>query len=230
MKMFFKYLIAAFSLFLCCEVSVTSQVASQPKEYMGREIAQTMHYTGAEWLIRASREREEATGEVMKQLNLKPGMVVGDIGSGNGYYTLKMAKAVGEDGKVYAVDIQQEMLDLLKERSQQDGKANIEVILGEEKTVNLPVKKLDMALLVDVYHEFSYPAEMLKSIHESLKKDGVIALLEYREEDPEVPIKPLHKMSKKQILKEYQANGFTLSNEFDGLPWQHLMFFKKAAQ
>lgn len=200
---------------------------SQTNIYMGREIAQTMHFSGAEWLIRASRQREEASGDVMKQLNLKPGMMVGDVGSGNGYYSIKIAKEIREEGKVYAVDIQQEMLDMLLERAKEKEVSNIETVLGEMKTTNLPKNTLDLIILVDVYHEFSHPAEMLGSMKDSLKDDGLIALLEYRLEDPEVPIKLLHKMSKKQILKEYEANGFELSHEYDGLPWQHMMFFKK---
>ncbi len=202
--------------------------SSANNEYMGRTIARTMHFTGAEWLIRASRAREEASGEVMKQLNLKPGMVVGDVGSGNGYYTLKIAKVVGEEGKVYAVDIQQEMLDMLQERAREEERNNIVLTRGELQKTNLPKNTLDLVLLVDVYHEFSHPAEMLADIKASLKQDGRIALLEYRAEDPDVPIKPLHKMSKKQILKEYTANGFELVDEYDGLPWQHMMFFGKA--
>lgn len=214
-------------LVICSPISFTY---SQPKEYMGREIAQTMHFSGAEWLIRASRQREESTGEVIKQLSLKPGMMVGDVGCGNGFYTLKIAKEIGNSGKVYAVDIQQEMLDMLKERAKENDVNNIETILGEYRKTNLPAETLDLVILVDVYHEFSYPAEMLTSIKDSLKEDGLIALLEYRLEDPEVPIKPLHKMSKIQILKEYKANGFVLSHEYDGLPWQHMMFFQKSSK
>ncbi|MGI6456382.1 MAG: class I SAM-dependent methyltransferase [bacterium] len=198
------------------------------REYMGREIAQTMHYSGAEWLLRESREREEATGEVMKQLKIKPGMVVCDLGSGNGYYTLKLARQVGEQGQVLAVDIQQEMLSMLQKRSKAENLQNIRTILGTETDPNLPPDTFDLVLLVDVYHEFSHPEDMLKSIRTSLKDNGRVALLEYRAEDASVPIKPLHKMSKEQILKEFTANGFTLAEEYDELPWQHMMFFQRA--
>ncbi|MBZ0257602.1 class I SAM-dependent methyltransferase [bacterium] len=199
-------------------------------EYMGRTIAQTMHYTGAEWLLRESREREEATGDVIAHLGVKPGMAVCDIGCGNGFYTLKLAKLAGETGGVYAVDIQKEMLALLKKRAASAEISNITPVLSTQTDPKLPEGALDLVLMVDVYHEFSHPHEMLQAIRKSLKPNGRIALLEYREEDPEVPIKPLHKMSKRQILKEYAANGFQLAGEYDGLPWQHLMFFQRAKE
>lgn len=193
--------------------------------YMGRRIAQTMGYAGAGWLIRQNREEEERPSEVLKQLGLKPGMVVCDMGCGNGFYSLQMAKAVAPEGKVLAVDIQPEMLHLLDLRAQAQEVENIEPILGGLIDPKLPSGTVDLLLMVDVYHEFSHPEQMLAGIRNSLKEDGLVALLEYREEDRTVPIKPLHKMSKKQILKEYQANGFKLEKQYDGLPWQHLMFF-----
>lgn len=196
--------------------------------YKGRTIAQTMHWLGAEWLLRQEREREEATTDLMRELKLKPGMVVCDMGSGNGYHSLKMAKAVGEEGKVYAVDIQPEMLRLLKARARAAGMSNIETIENKLHDPMLPEDTFDLILLVDVYHEFSHPEQMLKGMLKSLKKDGVVALVEFRLEDPEVPIKLLHKMSKEQILKEFPANGYKLVREYDELPWQHLMFFGRA--
>lgn len=195
--------------------------------YMGRQIAQTMSYHGAAWLVRDTREEEERPSEVLKQLGLKPGMVVCDLGCGNGFYSLSMAKMVAPDGKVLAVDIQQEMLHLLKLRADSEGVANIEPVLGTIVDPKLPDESVDLLLLVDVYHEFSHPQQMLSAIRKSLKPDGLIVLLEYREEDRTVPIKPLHKMSQKQILKEYGANGFTLAKQFEGLPWQHMMYFQK---
>ena len=148
-----------------------------------------------------------------------------DFGCGNGFYTLPMAKQVGPNGKVLAVDIQPEMIQMLKERAANAGIDNIEPILSTEKETKLPENQVDLLILVDVYHEFSFPSQMLAGIRKSLKDDGVVALLEFRAEDPTVPIRPLHKMSKKQIMKEYEANGFKLVREFDGLPWQHLMYF-----
>ena len=157
--------------------------------YKGREIAQTMHWLGAEWLLREEREREEATSVMMKQLRLKPGMVVCDMGSGNGYHSLKMAKIVGDEGKVFAVDIQPEMLRLLKARARAAGLENIKTIENKLHDPMLPEDTFDLILLVDVYHEFSHPEHMLKGMLKSLKKDGVVALVEFRLEDPNVPIK-----------------------------------------
>ncbi len=200
--------------------------STPPTTYMGREIAQTMHYSGAEWLLRPSRAKQESTEKLLEALQLKAGMVVCDMGCGNGYYTLPIAKRVGGEGRVLAVDIQQPMLDMLMKRVNEAGLENVTPIKGEPGNPNLPKGELDMVLMVDVYHEFANPEQMLNAIRESLKPDGVVALAEFRAEDPEVPIKPLHKMSKKQILKEYTANGFSLAREYDELPWQHLMFFE----
>ena len=138
-----------------------------------------------------------------------------------------MARDVGKDGKVYAVDIQREMLQKLRQRSSKYKLDNIEPVLGKVDDPNLPANKMDLVLMVDVYHEFSHPESMLWGIRRSLNSKGVVALLEYREEDPRVPIKPLHKMSKRQIMKEYSANGFKLVREYNKLPWQHLMFFAR---
>lgn len=198
--------------------------------YMGRTIAQTMSYHGASWLVRENREDEERPSEVVKQLELEPGMVVCDLGCGNGYYTLLMAPVLSPGGKVLAVDIQPEMLHLLELRAAEQGIDNVEPIQGTIVDPKLPPGEVDMVLLVDVYHEFSHPELMLAAIRESLSPQGVVALLEYRAEDRTVPIKPLHKMSKRQILKEYRANGFKLAREYDGLPWQHLMFFERDPQ
>jgi len=194
-------------------------------KYMGRRIADTMGYLGAPWLIRETRELEENPSVVLEQLGIKPGMSVCDLGCGNGFYTLLMAQKVGPTGKVYAVDIQPEMLQLLSRRAAEAKIEQIDMIHSTVRDAKLPEGKVDLLLLVDVYHEFSHPEEMLASIRKSLSPEGVIALVEFRGEDPRVPIKPLHKMTKKQILKEYQANGFRLVREFDGLPIQHLMFF-----
>ncbi|MBI1249186.1 methyltransferase domain-containing protein [bacterium] len=196
--------------------------------YMGREIAQTMHYTGAPWLIRESRQREEDCAMMLKNLGIEPGMTVCDMGCGNGFYSLQMAQMVGKEGKVLAVDIQREMLRLLHARADEQGIKNIEPILGKIDDPKLPKGEVDLILCVDVYHEFSHPEEMLTVMRDSLKPNGMVVLLEYRMEDPNVPIKTLHKMTKKQIAKEYEANGFELAKEFDGLPWQHMMFYKRA--
>jgi ubiquinone/menaquinone biosynthesis C-methylase UbiE len=196
------------------------------KFYKGREIADAMHYSGASWLVRESREREEECSTMLKALHVKPGQTVCDMGCGNGFYTLKLAKLVGDKGQVLAVDIQPEMLSLLNERAKEEKLANIKPILGTPVDPNLPEGKIDLILCVDVYHEFSNPEEMLTSMRKSLKAGGRIALVEFRAEDPKVPIKPLHKMTKAQILKEWPANGFKLVEQSDKLPWQHLMFFE----
>ncbi len=197
------------------------------RSYLGRVLAKPMSHLGAPWLIRPEREEEERASESFKQLKLAPGMAVCDLGCGNGYWTLPMARDVGEGGKVYAVDIQREMLQKLRQRSSKYKLNNIEPVLGKVDDPNLPANQMDLVLMVDVYHEFSHPESMLWGIRRSLKPEGVVALLEYREEDPNVPIKPLHKMSKRQIMKEYTANGFKLVREFNELPWQHLMFFAR---
>ena len=195
--------------------------------YMGREIAVTMHYLGAPWLMRDTRQREEDCEMLLKALDLKPGQVVCDMGCGNGFYTLQLAQLVGDKGRALAVDIQSEMLRLLEERAKEAGIANIELIQGTQVDPMLPEGGVDLILLVDVYHEFSHPQQMLTAMRKALKPNGRIALAEFRLEDPKVPIKLLHKMSKKQILKEYPANGFKLVDQFDKLPWQHLMFFQR---
>ena len=195
--------------------------------YMGREIATTMHYSGADWLMRESRQREEDCKRLLEELHVKPGQAICDMGCGNGFYTLKLGRLAGAKGKVYAVDIQQEMLDMLKPRVKTARLTNVVPLLSTETDPRLKENSIDLVLMVDVYHEFSQPEAMLKAIRKSLKPDGRIALAEFRAEDDNVPIKPEHKMSKKQILKEFTANGLKLSGQFDKLPWQHLMFFTR---
>ncbi len=220
------------SLILTAVLTVATAVGAQtiaippgPTHYMGREIAQTMHYTGAPWLVRESRQREEDCRLLLEALAIKPGQHVCDIGCGNGFYTLELARLVGPTGTVYAVDIQPEMLRMLAHRAAAEGLANIRPILGTAVDPRLPPGRLDLVLCVDVYHEFSHPAEMLARIRESLAADGRLVLAEFRGEDPAVPIKPLHKMTKQQVLKELEPAGFRLDRSFDRLPWQHLLFF-----
>jgi ubiquinone/menaquinone biosynthesis C-methylase UbiE len=197
------------------------------KEYMGREIAPYMTYQGADWLIREEREREEACSQLLKILKIEPGQTICDMGCGNGFYSLKLAELTGEKGKVLAVDIQPEMLTLLKERAKKAGVTNVEPVLGSVIDPHLPAESVDLMLLVDVYHEFSHPEHMLRAIRKSLKAEGKVVLVEFRAEDPNVPIKPLHKMTKKQIMKEWPANGYKLVDEYEKLPWQHVMFFQR---
>lgn len=203
------------------------QVPPPLTEYMGRRIAQTMHYTGADWLVREVREREEDCSTMLRNLGIKPGMTVCDMGCGNGFYTLQLAELVGPDGLVLAVDIQPEMLTLLRQRAKDAKVTNIKPILGSLFNPYLPEGKSDLILCVDVYHEFSHPVHMLEAMRKSLTPEGRLVLVEFRTEDPNVPIKPLHKMSKRQVLKELYPNGFRLVEQFDELPWQHMMFFQR---
>ena len=197
--------------------------------YKGREIAKTMHYLGAPWLVRENREREEECSTLLKVLGVTPGDVVCDLGCGNGFYTLKLAELVGAKGKVLAVDIQKRMLALLNLRAKKSDLAvRIEPILGTVSDPKLPEGEVDLVFMVDVYHELSHPETILREIRKSLAPRGRIVLVEFRSEDKDVPIKRLHKMSKRQMLREIVPNGFQLVQQFDGLPWQHVTFFAKA--
>lgn len=226
------------ALLLACSTTAQDPAANETSttvppgrtSYLGRKIAQTMHYTGAQWLIRDAREREERCSMTLAHLGVRAGMTICDMGCGNGYYSLKLAKLVTPSGRVLAVDVQPQMLYMLRQRAEQAGVENITPILGSIHNPQLPTGSCDLILMVDVYHELSHPRRMLAAMRKALKPNGEIVLVEYREEDPKVPIKPLHKMSKKQILKEMSANGFKLSRQFDGLPWQHLMAFQRAPQ
>jgi len=193
--------------------------------YMGRRVAETMHFAGAEWLIRDEREREERCSLMLANLGVKRGMMICDMGCGNGFYTLPLSAMTGEQGRVIGVDVQPEMLRMLRDRIEKRGVENVIPVLGSFHNPHLPPNSIDLILLVDVYHEFSHPEQMLAAMRKSLKPDGVVVLVEYRAEDKTVPIKPLHKMSKAQVNKELTANGFKLVSEFDKLPWQHMMFF-----
>ena len=208
----------------------TEAVALPPPltHYEGREIAQTMHWKGAEWLLRETRESEEHTTRLLEALAVKPGQVVCDLGCGNGFHTLPLAELVGPEGKVFAVDIQPEMLDMLRVRAAEAQLDNIERVLGTVADPKLPRDSCDLVLLADVYHEISYPEQVLAGIRRALRPEGRVVLVEFRAEDPEVPIKRLHKMSKAQVRKELERNGFRLVEEFDELPWQHVMAFERA--
>jgi 2-polyprenyl-3-methyl-5-hydroxy-6-metoxy-1,4-benzoquinol methylase len=202
-----------------------TRIPAPLKVYKGRRIAQTMHFQGAEWLVRESREGEERCSLMLANLGVKPGMTVCDMGCGNGFHTIQLAKMVGKTGHVYGVDIQPEMLKMLNERCDKEGITNITPILGTQLHARLPQNKIDLILCVDVYHEFSYPEQMLASMREALTPTGSVVLVEFRAEDENVPIKPEHKMTKEQILLELPPNGYKLVNEFDKLPWQHMMWF-----
>lgn len=198
------------------------------KVYLGREISQVMGHEGAYWLERPSRELQEHPQLVVNLLDLEPDDVVADLGAGTGYMTVRLAEHV-PDGQVLAVDIQPEMLDLLSERIEESNLTGIQPIKGEEDDPHLPSDSLDLALMVDAYHEFAYPHEMMQHLRKALKPGGRVVLAEYRAENPLVMIKRLHKMSERQVQKEMRAAGFNWVKTDESLPQQHLFFFEKPA-
>ena len=196
------------------------------KWYMGREIAYVMGFEGIGWLERSQREKEENVSKLIQNMGIKPNDTIADIGAGSGYHAFRMAP-VANKGMVYAVDIQTEMLMAIENSKGTNNIKNIKTILGGEKSVYLPKNSVDKILMVDVYHEFSFPIEMIKSIKSALKPKGELFLIEYKGEDPNVPIKRIHKMTEKQAVKEMEAAGFKLKRNIDNLPWQHCMVFVK---
>jgi predicted methyltransferase len=193
----------------------------------GRRIAGVMGAGAADWLERSERESEESPDAALDALNLKPGMVVADVGAGIGYMSFKMAKQVGPAGKVYAEDVQPEMLRRLRQDQDKAKISNVETVLGTETDPKLPAAKIDVVLLVDVYHEFSQPQRMLQGIRQALKPSGRLVLLEYRKEDPTIPIRPEHKMSVQEVKTELEAEGFRLDQVIETLPRQHILILKK---
>ena len=197
------------------------------KRYMGRDIAAVMGWQGAAWLERDEREREERTDLLVKALRLEPGMVVADIGAGTGYLARRMAPAVAPGGKVLAVDVQPEMVAMLQATVRRSGLTLIQPLLGAEDDVRLPASSVDLAIMVDVYHELAFPYEVLASIIRALKPGGQLVFVEYRAEDPQVPIKALHKMSEAQIKREAAVHPLVWDRTVGVLPWQHLVVFRK---
>jgi SAM-dependent methyltransferase len=196
------------------------------KWYMGREIAYVMGFQGIGWLERSEREKEENVSSLIKNMKIKSNEVIADIGAGSGYHAFRIASLV-TNGLVYAVDIQPEMLMAIEKTKEFKKVENIKTILGTEKTVELPKNSVDKILMVDVYHEFSFPVEMINSIKNALKPNGELFLIEYRAEDLKVPIKRIHKMTEEQAVKEMKAAGLVLKENIDNLPWQHCMIFIK---
>jgi len=194
------------------------------KVYLGREISGIMGHMGASWLDRASREIEERPELVINALGLNRNDVVADFGAGSGYFTEKIAPLCS---LVYAVDIQSEMIEINKRKMQSKDIRNVNFILGAEKLTNLPKESIDYLIMVDVYHELEFPYEIMQDIYRAMKDNGRVVLVEYRKEDPKVMIKPLHKMSVKQIRKEMNNSSFELNRLFEGLPRQHMLFFNK---
>jgi len=196
------------------------------KFYLEREIAQVMGHQGLQWLERSSRESEEAPSRAVEALDLAPDATVADIGAGSGYYSFRMSSMV-PDGRVIAVDIQPEMIAHVQARAEADSITNVHTQLGTIEDTGLDAESIDAALMVDAYHEFSHPFEMMNSIVEALRPGGRVILLEYRAEDPDVPIKPLHKMSETQVIREMEAVGLEFVVNHDFLPWQHFLIFQK---
>lgn len=197
------------------------------KFYLDREISHVMGWQGASWLERSEREREERTDLLVTELALQPGMVVADIGAGTGHISRRMAARVGPRGKVYAVDLQPQMISILDALSKHSGLTQIQSVLGSTTDVPLPASSVDLAIMVDVYHELEFPHEVLASIVRSLKPGGRVVFVEYRAEDPKVPIKPLHKMSEAQVRREATQQALVWERTANVLPWQHVVVFRK---
>jgi SAM-dependent methyltransferase len=193
----------------------------------GRRIAGVMGPAGADWLERKERDQEERPDVALDSLALKTGMVVADVGAGTGYMSLRMARLVGPSGKVYAEDIQPEILALLKQKQAKLRITNVETVLGTPSDAKLPAGDIDLELLVDVYHEFSEPRKMLDSLRSALRPEGRLVLLEYRKEDPSIPIRPEHTMTVQEVKAELGAAGFRLDRVVETLPLQHILIFKK---
>jgi SAM-dependent methyltransferase len=193
----------------------------------GRRIAGVMGIGGADWLERSEREIEEMPETALDKIGIREGMTVADVGAGVGYFTVRLGRRVGPAGKVYAVDVQPEMLSILKQRANKAYLKNIVTILGSESDPKLPPASMDLVLLVDVYHEFSQPQKMLERLRNALKNDGRLILLEYRKEDPHIPVRSEHKMSVAEAKTEVEAEGFRLEKVLGDLPRQHILIFVK---
>ncbi len=217
-------------LVLAAAIAIGATQAPGAHPISGRELAWPMGVSGAPWLDREDREREEAPALALKILNVAPGSVVADIGAGSGYFTERLARLVGPKGKVYANDIQQGMLDLLRRRIEKEPLTNVIVVLGEPANPKLPPGAIDLALMVDVYHELREPQKMLNEIRKALKPAGRLALVEYKGEDPSIPIMPSHKMTVAQARLEVEHEGFKLSAVHSGLPRQHVLIFTVAGE
>ena len=200
------------------------------KFYMDREIAQFMSHLAAGWLDRPERDKDEQPTKLMEALKIKSGEVVADIGAGSGYFTFRLADQVGPKGKVLAVEIQQEMLDIIAKKMKAKKVDNIKLVLGTENDPKLDDNSVDLMLMVDVYHEIEQPYEMTKAMVKALKPGGRLVFVEYRLEDPDVPIKLLHKMSEKQVIKEMGPHPLKHLKTIETLPWQHIIIFEKKTE
>jgi ubiquinone/menaquinone biosynthesis C-methylase UbiE len=207
----------------------TTERRDPPGFYKGRRIADVMSYLGADWLVRDTREQEEQPERMIDALKLPRGATVADIGAGVGYTSIRLSRHVGPKGTVYATDLQPEMLRMLEHNAAEAGVTNIKPLLCTPTDTKLPDASVDLALLVDVYHECSDPEATLRSLKKALKPGGRLVLVEFRGEDPEVPIKPEHKMTLKQVRREVEPQGFAFMDSLEFLPWQHVIIFEKPA-
>lgn len=212
---------------LLAALTVSIVTAQSEHPITGRRIANIMGIGGADWLERSEREIEELPETALDKIGIKPGMVVADVGAGVGYFSIRIAKRVAPAGKIFAVDVQPEMLSILKDRAAKAKVTNIQPILGSESDPHLPPGSCDLILMVDVYHELSQPQRMLQKLKQALKSDGRLILLEYRKEDPHIPIRSEHKMSVQEAQAEVEAEGFKLKETLTDLPRQHIFVFRK---
>ena len=201
-----------------------------PGTYMGRPIADVMGFQGADWLFRDTREAEEQPEAMLDALKIKPGSTVADIGAGAGYTSLRLSRRVGPTGTVLATDVQPQMLTMLRENAKIAGAKNIKPVRATQTSVNLPDAAVDLAIMVDVYHEASQPEALLTGLKQALKPGGRLVLVEFRGEDPEVPIKPEHKMTLAQVRKELEPQGVRFVESLEFLPWQHIIVFEKPTE
>lgn len=193
----------------------------------GRRIAGVMGIAGADWLERNEREIEELPETALDAIGIRPGMAVADVGAGSGYFTIRLARRVGDNGKVYAVEVQPEMMAILRRHVAKEKLTNVVTVIGSEADPRLPPKSVDLILLVDVYHEFSQPQNMLRKMKQALRQDGRLVLLEYRKEDPHIPIRSEHKMSVAEAKLEVESEGYKLEKVLNDLPRQHILVFRK---
>jgi ubiquinone/menaquinone biosynthesis C-methylase UbiE len=213
--------------FLALFLFAVTLLGSTQQNQTARQPAPVMSVDGAGWLVRPERIQEENPDRMLSSLNIKKGAVVADIGAGVGYHTWRLSKIVGSGGKIIAEDIQPEMLAMLKKNIEDRKLSNVEIVLGTASDPKLPDNAVDLVLMVDVYHEFSDPGSMMAGIRRALKPQGRVVLVEFRKEDPSVPIQPLHKMSIQQVRSELEPMGFKFEKSMDFLPWQHIITFTR---
>ena len=221
---------------VCAQEVKQKKAAAKPKAqrerkgyYKGRQIADVMSYVHADWLIRETREQEEQPEAMIDALKIAKGATVADVGAGVGYTSLRLSRRVGAAGTVYATDLQPEMLRTLRDNAREAGITNVKPVLATTRDTKLPDAAIDLILMVDVYHECPDPETTLKGLRKALKPGGRLVLVEFRAEDPEVPIKPEHKMTLRQARREVEPQGFTFKESFEELPWQHVIIFEKPA-